>query len=142
MALRQRYGHPSLFTLYRDPLMLVEGHMQWLFDETGRRYLDMFAGIATVACGHSHPEVVRRVREQADILQHTSTLYLHPNGARFARELAARMPAGLDVTYLVTPRYGAGVLLRYTRGSIDIEGATDSLAVGGFQIGAGLRVRF
>jgi len=101
MALRQRYGHPSLFTLYRDPLMLVEGHMQWLFDETGRRYLDMFAGIATVACGHSHPEVVRRVREQADILQHTSTLYLHPNGARFARELAARMPAGLDVTYLV-----------------------------------------
>jgi alanine-glyoxylate transaminase/(R)-3-amino-2-methylpropionate-pyruvate transaminase len=101
LALRQRYGHPSLFTLYRDPLMLVEGHMQWLFDDTGRRYLDMFAGIATVACGHSHPEVVRRVREQAEVLQHTSTLYLHPNGPRFARELAARMPAGLDVTYLV-----------------------------------------
>jgi hypothetical protein len=48
----------------------------------------------------------------------------------------------VDVTYLVTPRYGAGVLLRYTRGSVDIEGANDSLTVGGFQIGAGLRVRF
>jgi alanine-glyoxylate transaminase / (R)-3-amino-2-methylpropionate-pyruvate transaminase len=101
LALRRRYAHPSLFTLYRDPLMLVEGHMQWLFDERGRRYLDLFAGIATVACGHSHPEVVRRVREQAEILQHTSTLYLHPQGARFARQLATRLPAGLEVTYLV-----------------------------------------
>jgi alanine-glyoxylate transaminase/(R)-3-amino-2-methylpropionate-pyruvate transaminase len=81
--------------------MLVEGHMQWLFDESGRRYLDMFAGIATVACGHSHPEVVRRLRDQAALLQHASTLYLHPNGAQFAGQLAARLPAGLDVTYLV-----------------------------------------
>jgi len=101
LALRRRYAHPSLFTLYREPLMLVEGHMQWLFDETGRRYLDMFAGIATVACGHAHPEVVRRMQEQAARLQHTSTLYLHPNIALFARELAARLPAGLDVSYLV-----------------------------------------
>ncbi|MGH7518360.1 MAG: aspartate aminotransferase family protein [Gemmatimonadales bacterium] len=101
LALRRRYAHPSLSTLYREPLMLVEGHMQWLFDETGRRYLDLFAGIATVACGHSHPEVARRVQEQVATLQHTSTLYLHPNVAVFARELAARLPAGLDVTYLV-----------------------------------------
>jgi alanine-glyoxylate transaminase / (R)-3-amino-2-methylpropionate-pyruvate transaminase len=101
LALRRRYAHPSLFTLYREPLMLVEGHMQWLFDETGRRYLDMFAGIATVACGHAHPEVVRRVQEQAATLQHTSTLYLNPNIAVFTRELAARLPAGLEVTYLV-----------------------------------------
>jgi alanine-glyoxylate transaminase/(R)-3-amino-2-methylpropionate-pyruvate transaminase len=101
LALRQRYAHPSLFTLYREPLMLVEGHLQWLFDETGRRYLDLFAGIATVGCGHAHPDVVRRVQEQVAALPHTSTLYLHPNIATFARELAARMPAGLDVTYLV-----------------------------------------
>ncbi len=101
LALRRRYGHPSLFTLYREPLMLVEGHRQWLFDETGRRYLDMFAGIATVICGHAHPEVVRRMHDQATVLQHTSSLYLHPNLAVFARELAARFPPGLDVTYLV-----------------------------------------
>jgi alanine-glyoxylate transaminase/(R)-3-amino-2-methylpropionate-pyruvate transaminase len=101
LALRQRYAHPSLFTLYREPLMLVEGHMQWLFDETGRRYLDLFAGIATVACGHAHPEVVRRMQEQVATLAHTSTLYLHPNIALFTRELAARLPTGLDVTYLV-----------------------------------------
>lgn len=57
-------------------------------------------------------------------------------------ETAVGISLGVDVTYLVTPRYGAGLLLRYTRGSVDIEGATDSLTVGGFQIGAGVRVRF
>jgi hypothetical protein len=49
---------------------------------------------------------------------------------------------GVDVTYLVTPRIGAGVLARYTVGSADLEGASDSLTVGGFQIGFGARFRF
>jgi alanine-glyoxylate transaminase/(R)-3-amino-2-methylpropionate-pyruvate transaminase len=101
LALRRRFAHPSLFTLYAEPLMLVEGHLQWLFDERGRRYLDLFAGIATVACGHAHPDVVRQIEEQVGLLQHTSTLYLHPNIALFTRELAARLPEGLEVTYLV-----------------------------------------
>jgi alanine-glyoxylate transaminase/(R)-3-amino-2-methylpropionate-pyruvate transaminase len=101
LALRQRYGHPSLFTLYGDPLLIVEGHMQYLFDETGRRYLDLFAGIATVACGHSHPTVVARIAEQAAALQHTSTIYLHPNLPRLAQRLAATLPSGLEVTYFV-----------------------------------------
>jgi hypothetical protein len=49
---------------------------------------------------------------------------------------------GVDVTYLVTKRIGVGGLARYTWGSADIDGATDSLTVGGFQIGGGLRLRF
>jgi alanine-glyoxylate transaminase/(R)-3-amino-2-methylpropionate-pyruvate transaminase len=101
LALRQRYAHPSVFTLYREPLMLVEGYMQYLYDETGRRYLDLFAGIATVACGHSHPTIVARVQEQAATLQHASTIYLHPNLARLAERLASKMPPGLEVTYFV-----------------------------------------
>ena len=101
LALRQRYGHPSLFTLYREPLLVVEGHMQYVFDENGRRYLDLFAGIATVACGHSHPTVVARLTEQAATLQHTSTIYLHPNLPRLAQRLAAKLPTGLEVTYFV-----------------------------------------
>ena len=101
LSLRRRHVHPAVFTLYRDPLMIVEGRMQYVFDETGRRYLDMFAGIATVSCGHCHPEVVRRVQEQTATLQHSSTIYLHPNLALMARALAAKMPSGLDVTYFV-----------------------------------------
>jgi hypothetical protein len=49
---------------------------------------------------------------------------------------------GVDATYLFTPRLGAGVNMRFSIGSVDVAGADDSLKVGGFNIGAGLRVRF
>jgi Outer membrane protein beta-barrel domain len=49
---------------------------------------------------------------------------------------------GVDATYLITPRYGAGVLVRYSVGSVDIVGSSDGLTVGGFQIAFGGRVRF
>ena len=99
LAMRQQFTNPAVFTIYKDPLLIVEGHMQWLFDETGRRYLDMFAGIVTVSCGHCHPRIVRRIEEQTRTLQHTTTIYLHPNFAQFAKKLASKMPPGLDVTY-------------------------------------------
>ena len=56
LAMRKEYCNPAIFAYYKDPLMIVEGYMQWLYDETGRRYLDMLAGIVTVSCGHCHPE--------------------------------------------------------------------------------------
>ncbi|MFN8645564.1 MAG: aspartate aminotransferase family protein [Gemmatimonadales bacterium] len=99
LALRQQYANPAIFTLYREPLMIVEGHMQYLFDETGRRYLDLFAGIVTVSVGHCHPKVTRAMQEQLATLAHTTTIYLHPNFARMAAKLASKMPPGLDVTY-------------------------------------------
>jgi alanine-glyoxylate transaminase / (R)-3-amino-2-methylpropionate-pyruvate transaminase len=102
LALRRAHVNPAVFTLYRDPLMIVEGRMQYLFDETGRRYLDLFAGIVTVSCGHCHPKVLRRIQEQVATLQHATTIYLHPNLPRLAERLAAKMPAGLDVTYFVS----------------------------------------
>ncbi|HEY7768944.1 aspartate aminotransferase family protein [Longimicrobium sp.] len=101
LAMRKQYVNPAVFTLYRDPLMIVEGKMQYVFDETGRRYLDMFAGIVTVSCGHCHPRVVQAVRQQVETLQHATTIYLHPNLPQLARKLASKMPEGLDVTYFV-----------------------------------------
>ena len=49
MAMRRQHLNPTIFTLYREPLLIVEGHMQWLWDETGRRYLDPEAAAAGVA---------------------------------------------------------------------------------------------
>jgi hypothetical protein len=49
---------------------------------------------------------------------------------------------GLDVNYFFRPRIGAGLLVRYSYGSVDLESAEESLPVGGFQIGAGVRLRF
>jgi alanine-glyoxylate transaminase / (R)-3-amino-2-methylpropionate-pyruvate transaminase len=101
LALRKRYANPALFTLYKEPIMIVEGHMQYLYDETGRRYLDLFGGIVTVSCGHAHPKITARMREQLETLQHATTIYLHPNMALLAERLAEKMPEGLDVTYFV-----------------------------------------
>jgi len=101
LSLRKQYANPAIFTLYREPLMIVEGHMQYLYDETGRRYLDLFAGIVTVSVGHCHPKVTRAMQDQLAVLAHTTTIYLHPNFARMAAKLASKMPAGLDVTYFV-----------------------------------------
>ena len=99
LAMRRQFTNPAIFTLYREPLLIVEGWMQYLYDETGHRYLDLFAGIVTVSVGHSHPTVVKRVTEQVATLQHTTTIYLHPSFPLLAKRLAAKMPPGLDVTY-------------------------------------------
>ena len=102
LAIRKQYCHPSTFLYYRDPLMLVEGHMQYLWDETGRRYLDGFAGIVTVSCGHCHPRFVERV--QAQVGGHPAHDHDLPAsrtpavGAEAGREDAAR---DSTVTYFI-----------------------------------------
>lgn len=101
LAMRRKYTNPAVFTMYGEPLLIVEGYMQYLFDETGRRYLDMFAGIVTVSCGHCHPKIVAAIRDQAETLQHANTIYLHPYLPLLAKKLASKMPKGLDVTYFV-----------------------------------------
>jgi alanine-glyoxylate transaminase/(R)-3-amino-2-methylpropionate-pyruvate transaminase len=101
LGLRRQFLNPAIFTYYREPLMIVEGHMQYLYDETGRRYLDGFGGIVTVSVGHCHPKIVAAVNRQNEILQHTTTIYLNPCVAEYARDLAARMPGNLKVCYFV-----------------------------------------
>jgi alanine-glyoxylate transaminase/(R)-3-amino-2-methylpropionate-pyruvate transaminase len=99
--LRKEHLSPALFHIYKQPLMLVEGKGQYVWDERGRRYLDGFAGIATVSVGHCHPHVVEAARRQNELLQHASTIYLHPNIAEFGAALAAKMPGELKVCYFV-----------------------------------------
>ncbi|KAL0419280.1 UNVERIFIED_CONTAM: Alanine--glyoxylate aminotransferase 23, mitochondrial [Sesamum radiatum] len=73
--------------------------MQYLFDEKGRRYLDAYGGIATVSCGHCHPEVVDAIVNQTKRLQHSTILYLNPAIAEFAEALALKMPGDLKVVF-------------------------------------------
>lgn len=72
--------------------MIVEGSMQYLYDEKGRRYLDGFAGIVSVSVGHCHPHILRAIEEQNRLLQHTTTIYLHPNLPAYAEKLASTLP--------------------------------------------------
>jgi alanine-glyoxylate transaminase / (R)-3-amino-2-methylpropionate-pyruvate transaminase len=80
-----------------NQLNIVEGKMQYLYDEDGKRYLDCFAGIVTVSCGHCHPDVIKAVIEQTELLQHATTIYLHHAIAEFAEALASKMPGNLKV---------------------------------------------
>lgn len=101
LQLRRQYLNPGIFLYYKKPIMLVEGRMQYVFDERGRRYLDALGGIVTVSVGHCHPHVVAAAREQNETLQHSTTIYLQPKIAEYAAALAAKMPGDLKVCYFV-----------------------------------------
>ncbi len=101
LRLRKEFLSPALFLYYRKPVMFVEGRGQYLFDDKGRRYLDGLGGIVTVSVGHCHPHVVEVARRQNETLQHSTTIYLHPNIAEFAQKLAGKMPGDLKVCYFV-----------------------------------------
>lgn len=72
--------------------------MQYLYDESGRRYLDAFAGIVTVSVGHCHPTFVEAVVDQSRLLQHITNIYLNHQVAEYAKELADKMPGNLKVS--------------------------------------------
>ncbi len=101
LALRKEFVNPAIFHYYKKPIAIVEGKAQYLFDETGRRYLDGFGGIVTVSVGHCHPEVLAAANLQNETISHTTTIYLNPQIALYAKELAAKMPGNLKVCYFV-----------------------------------------
>ncbi len=140
LALRRQHVNPALFTLYSEPVMLVEGQRQYVWDDSGRRYLDLFAGICTVACGHSHPKIVAAVQEQMALLAHSSTAFLHPNMPRFAEALLAKLPPELDRVYFVNSGSEANDLAvqmaRLHTGHSDIVGIRNAYHGGSAPTGA------
>jgi alanine-glyoxylate transaminase/(R)-3-amino-2-methylpropionate-pyruvate transaminase len=101
LRLRKEFLNPGIFLYYKEPLMLVEGKMQYVWDEQGRRFLDALGGIVTISVGHCHPEMLKAAQRQNELLQHSTTIYLHPNIAQYAEKLAAKMPGDLKVCYFV-----------------------------------------
>lgn len=101
MAVRQEYLNPGLFLYYKKPVMIVEGKMQYLFDQTGRRYLDAFGGIVTVSVGHAHPEITEAATRQMELISHSTTIYLNSVIAEYGKKLASTLPGDLKVCYFV-----------------------------------------
>ncbi|KAG9488401.1 hypothetical protein GDO78_007944 [Eleutherodactylus coqui] len=100
VEIRKKNLSAALSTYYNKPLLLHQGHMQWLFDHEGRRYLDLFAGIVTVGVGHCHPKVKEAVKKQLNHLWHTTNIYFHSPLHEYAEKLASRLPGELKVLYL------------------------------------------
>ncbi|XP_015767486.1 PREDICTED: alanine--glyoxylate aminotransferase 2 homolog 1, mitochondrial-like [Acropora digitifera] len=98
---RKNFLNPALFTYYKNPVFISKGHMQWLWDNEGKRYLDLFAGIVTVSVGHCHPHVTEAAKKQLDTLWHTTNIYYHPTIHEFAELMVSKMPGNLKVCYFV-----------------------------------------
>ncbi len=95
---RRAHLGPSLSLSYREPLHIIRGWRQHLYDASGRAYLDCVNNVAHV--GHCHPRVVAAEAGQAALLN-TNTRYLHENLNEYLARLAATLPPPLSVIYLV-----------------------------------------
>ncbi len=139
--MRQTWVNPGVFTYYQKPLMLTEGHMQYVWDHTGKRYLDAFGGICTVSVGHSHPEVVAALAEQSAKIQHVPTIYLHPTIGQYAKLLASTLPGKLNRVYFVNSGSEANdlalLMARVHTGNYDVIALRNSYH-GGNAAGMGL----
>lgn len=82
------------------PVRPVSGRGSWLIDERGERWLDAYGGHAVASVGHSHPAVVRAIRDQAEQLLFYSTAVPHPLRERLAERLVQLAPAGLERVFL------------------------------------------
>jgi predicted acetylornithine/succinylornithine family transaminase len=71
----------------RYPLVLARGKGCYVYDLSGKRYLDFITGIGVSALGHAHPRLVKVIREQAGLLIHTSNLYYHQYQGPLAKRL-------------------------------------------------------
>ncbi len=87
----------ALLPVYAQmPVRPVSGHGSWLVDESGDEWLDAYGGHAVASTGHSHPDVVRAIADQAATLLFYSSVVAHPNREALARELARLSPDPLD----------------------------------------------
>ena len=89
---------PSLSLAYTDPLNIVRGEGQFLFDERGRRYLDCVNNVCHV--GHSNPVVASAGANQMFVLN-TNTRYLHAEIIRYGKRILSTLPDHLDRVFLV-----------------------------------------
>jgi 4-aminobutyrate aminotransferase-like enzyme/Ser/Thr protein kinase RdoA (MazF antagonist) len=98
LSARRELLGKNLSISYQRPLKIVRGWKQFLYDDTGRSYLDVYNNVPLV--GHSHPRIVRAVQEQIALLN-TNTRYLHDNVNRYAARLTRLLPEPLRVCYFV-----------------------------------------
>jgi 4-aminobutyrate aminotransferase-like enzyme/Ser/Thr protein kinase RdoA (MazF antagonist) len=88
----------NLAISYQRPLKIVRGWMQYLYDETGRAYLDVYNNVPLV--GHSHPRVVKAAQDQLALLN-TNTRYLHDKVNQYAERLTRLLPEPLRVCFFL-----------------------------------------
>jgi acetylornithine aminotransferase len=84
-------------TYQRIPVAFARGEGVWVWDESGRKYLDALAGIAVNTLGHGHPKLTRVIADQSLRLIHASNLYRIAEQEKLADKLAGI--SGMDSVF-------------------------------------------
>jgi 4-aminobutyrate aminotransferase-like enzyme/Ser/Thr protein kinase RdoA (MazF antagonist) len=110
---RRGFFGGNLSIAYREPVKIVRGWKQYLFDDAGRQFVDAYNNVPHV--GHAHPRVVAAAAAQMRVLN-TNTRYLNDRPAEYAERLTATLPDPLRVCYFTNSASEANELaLRLAR---------------------------
>jgi 4-aminobutyrate aminotransferase-like enzyme/Ser/Thr protein kinase RdoA (MazF antagonist) len=95
---RRRFLGKMLSLFYEQPIKIVRGKGQYLYDDQGNRWLDMINNVCHV--GHCHPYVVAAGQAQMAQLN-ANTRFLHDNIVEYVQRLVAALPQPLSVCFFV-----------------------------------------
>ncbi|MBE0526817.1 MAG: aspartate aminotransferase family protein, partial [Candidatus Thorarchaeota archaeon] len=101
LELEKKFLAPAVGHYYKDPVLFVNGEGAILEDSTGKKYIDLFAGICTTITGYNHPKYVSTIKWQAERLVYTSSLYATIPYAVLVKRLAGIAPSGLTRSFIV-----------------------------------------
>ena len=96
---KEEYLIPCTYHFFKKPMQIVKGDMQYLYDHTGRKYIDCYSGVSVVGVGHCNPEITEKTCEQVRTLQHTTTIFLTQPIVDLAEKLASITPGGLQKSF-------------------------------------------
>ncbi|MCY7347696.1 MAG: aspartate aminotransferase family protein [Pyrinomonadaceae bacterium] len=93
---------PAVATYYQEPVALVKGEGEYVWDDAGNKYLDCFGGVLTVSVGHANPTINAAIVGQVNKIQHTSALYTNENQSNLAEKLAEITPGNLKKSFFTS----------------------------------------
>lgn len=96
---KKEYQVPCSYHFYQEPPQLIRGEMQYLYDSEDKKYLDFFAGVSVMNCGHCNEEILDKTIRQMRTLQHTTSIYLTEPVVNLAEKLAEVMPGDLKKSF-------------------------------------------
>jgi 4-aminobutyrate aminotransferase len=99
IQMKKEYFFPNAMHFYQSPPHFIRGEGYYLFDDKGRRYMDFFAGVTVVNCGHANETINAAAMAQIQALQHTSIIYLTAPMVTLAERLAAVLPGDIHQTF-------------------------------------------
>ena len=98
----KEYLWPAVAMSYKEPIALVKGEGNYVWDDQGKKYLDAFGGVLTTSVGHCNPTVMNAVIDQVKKISHTSTLYANEQQSNLAEKLAQLAPGDLSKTFFTS----------------------------------------